>query len=779
MIEHFIIGIFNTSAVMGLSIAIAGILLKVSRKRYSAGCRKRIWIFMAFCLLIPFHLFHFPGVHTAEIPNVVLREFDSRAEESAGGQGTAGAQQPVQSQAGQEQSAQDRIVQNSSPQRSGQGASKRELTVADVLFAVWACGCVLLAVFYAAGYRKMWSRLRRWSSECTDVRVQEMTAEAAAECRLKKTPQVRIMKDSAEGPFTTGVLRNTIILPDETLQERDLRFILKHEATHCRNHDISWRLFLLTVNIIHWFNPLVWLLRRAAEQDMEIACDEAVVSMASREDRKEYSDVILSWVEKSRYEGSAVSTGYVSGVKFLKRRFDSIFNGGRKKNGILLAGGVCALALFIGCAMQLQSGGRVYAKKEIPIDDGFEVRTDVNGDGEAERVYVSDNVFGDDADTQVSVRFSDGETVRLVYPDYWDSYLVVGDLSGNGAADIVLIRIAVGSVHLTGEVSVLHVQTDEEGKPELVEYPDNFIQNPELEPEWTGWEEYIGEDALDREYAAAQPVDFSPESPFSCMGATVIEKDGKTMLRLIEFLDPWTESARCIDCSYTAEGWYIEDMQIIYAYGGSEWEDMLLGYTWGSKSTGSPEPVGIRTFTEEEVKVTPRIEQYDFAVAMERGSLQQIRGVLPGMGEGVWYTVLTDGVEYFYGAYDDLPDKTELYGYAIVSKEYSLANGISVGMTKGELLERYPDMVMSDMEGNILTGVMHMGWNHTAYPRSRKGMDGELDYGGADYYYWDSQFDYIMIADIECEPDTLPLSVALMMKDDAVAAITFYYPTAN
>lgn len=36
-----------------------------------------------------------------------------------------------------------------------------------------------------------------------------------------------------------------------------------------------------------------------------------------------------------------------------------------------------------------------------------------------------------------------------------------------------------------------------------------------------------------------------------------------------------------------------------------------------------------------------------------------------------------------------------------------------------------------------------------------------------------------MIADIEQEPDALPLSVALMMKDDEVAAITFFYPTAN
>ena len=731
MTGNLIIGVFNTSVVTGLSIAVAGILLRAGRKRYSARCRKSIWIFMAFCLLMPFHLFRFPGAYTAEIPDV----------------------------------------------------SQSELTVADVLFVIWACVGVLLAVYFTVGYRRMWGRIRRWSSECEDDHVQEVLAEVAAECQLKRIPKVYIMKDSAEGPFTTGVLRNIIILPDDALQERDLRFILKHEVIHCKNHDIFWRLFFLTVNIIHWFNPLVWYLRKAAEQDMEIACDEKVVSMASGEDRKEYSDVILSWVERSRYRGSAVSTGYVKGVGFLKRRFDSIFSGGKKKDGILPAAGICVFALFVGCVIRLQNGGRVYAEnaenaakaeKKIVSDHGWEVRTDVDGDGESDRVLVSDNnnAVWDSVETYLSVSFSNGESVGISYPGRWMSYLVTGDLSGNGAADIVLVKTNWGSPAYTGEFTVLHVETDEAGKPELLEYPDNFIQNPDLEPKWIGnWEDYPKDKSI--------LVD--PRGWFFCMGATVIEKDGKTMLRLIELVDGGTESAKCIDCSYTAEGWYIEDMQMIYAYGGSEWEEALLGYTWGL-GTEAPEPVEIQTFTEKEVEIIPQVEQYDFATAMETGTIQQqLRGNLPGVGEGVWYTILIDGVEYYYGRYDDFfPDETELFEYAIVSEEYSLANGISVGMTKEELLERYPNLRMEDMEGTVLNGAIgHMGWNNTAYPRSRMGMDEELDYDGAEYYYWDSRFDYIMIAEIEQDTDTLPISVALMMKDDVVAAITFYYPTAG
>ena len=191
------------------------------------------------------------------------------------------------------------------------------------------------------------------------------------------------------------------------------------------------------------------------------------------------------------------------------------------------------------------------------------------------------------------------------------------------------------------------------------------------------------------------------------------------------------------------------------------------------------DPADIQVFTIENVAVAPQITEYDYESACEAGEVRELRGILPGLGEGTWYTVSVDGVEYYYGKYDAFPDRTELFEYAIVSDIYSLANGISVGMTKDEVLKRYPNMVITDTAGNILNGMTHMGWNHTAYPRSPLGMDEELDYEGKEYYYWDSQFDYIMIADIIQEPDTLPLAVALMMKDDAVAAITFYYPTAN
>ena len=186
----------------------------------------------------------------------------------------------------------------------------------------------------------------------------------------------------------------------------------------------------------------------------------------------------------------------------------------------------------------------------------------------------------------------------------------------------------------------------------------------------------------------------------------------------------------------------------------------------------------IQTFTREDVAVTPQIKEYDFLTAKEIGITRQLRGVLPGTDEGVWYIILIDGVEYYYGKYDfkDTED-ADFFGYAIVSDAYSLQNGISVGTTMEEILEKYPDMAVMDFEGNYLDKEVagHQGWNGSAYPRSYVGMDEELEFD----YEWQEQFDCIMIADIDSGVDTKPVYVGLLVKDNMVAAITFYDPTAG
>lgn len=73
-----------------------------------------------------------------------------------------------------------------------------------------------------------------------------------------------------------GVVRPVIVLPREVEQER-LGDILAHELTHARRHDLLYKWFAVAVTGLHWFNPLMMVVRRQLNRACELSCDAAVV----------------------------------------------------------------------------------------------------------------------------------------------------------------------------------------------------------------------------------------------------------------------------------------------------------------------------------------------------------------------------------------------------------------------------------------------------------------------------------------------------------------------
>lgn len=193
--------------------------------------------------------------------------------------------------------------------------------------------------------------------------------------------------------------------------------------------------------------------------------------------------------------------------------------------------------------------------------------------------------------------------------------------------------------------------------------------------------------------------------------------------------------------------------------------------------------LGMQQMSQEEVAVLSAIVEYTLDEAMTIGEVLEFEGELPGTGIGTLYTITIDGVEHFYCKYDFYGTERKDYcGYAIFSEDYVLANGIKVGMSQAEILEMYPNMRIEDFEGNCISDSEYKDatwWNGTAYPTSTHGTDPDFEYNGKDYV-WLDQFDYVMIADIDLGTyDTLPICLGLLMKDEMVKAITFYYPTAG
>ena len=106
------------------------------------------------------------------------------------------------------------------------------------------------------------------------------------------------ISDKIKTPAVYGITNPKIILPTE-YDANQLTFILMHEKAHIRRNDNFIRLFAFVVVCIHWFNPFAWLLLKMLDSDIELACDETVLSGCNETERKEYAYALLSTAEKT------------------------------------------------------------------------------------------------------------------------------------------------------------------------------------------------------------------------------------------------------------------------------------------------------------------------------------------------------------------------------------------------------------------------------------------------------------------------------------------------
>lgn len=186
----------------------------------------------------------------------------------------------------------------------------------------------------------------------------------------------------------------------------------------------------------------------------------------------------------------------------------------------------------------------------------------------------------------------------------------------------------------------------------------------------------------------------------------------------------------------------------------------------------------LHSFKQEEVACVPEVQIHSFENAKALGQSWEIYGSASG-GPATWHIIEIEGVEYFYVEHESNGQMvTELYNYAILGEQYSLANGIRVGEPAEEIFTRYPNMAKIYFQDDYITSPKGcLGWNGTTYPHSYIGWDETYEYIDGDYN-WTNQFDYAIVGNVVRDDDIeAPLYVALLVKDEFVDAITFYSPT--
>lgn len=100
--------------------------------------------------------------------------------------------------------------------------------------------------------------------------------------------------DYIDTPFVLGFVRPRIYLPSALAEEENASLVVAHEKAHIRRHDHWWKPLGFLLLTVYWFNPVIWVAYILLCRDIELACDEYVVSHLEEEEKCAYSDALLA-----------------------------------------------------------------------------------------------------------------------------------------------------------------------------------------------------------------------------------------------------------------------------------------------------------------------------------------------------------------------------------------------------------------------------------------------------------------------------------------------------
>lgn len=234
-------------------------------------------------------------------------------------------------------------------------AGTRSIPVMEAVGWCWAAGTALFLLWQLGSYLALRVKLSRSRRPLTDEAILAvLERESAAAGRQKPLP---VYTAAVGSPMIVGAIKPTLLLPELELSTEQLSLVFRHELIHYRRRDIWYKLLLMLANAIHWFNPMVWLMVYAADRDLELSCDEAVVAGRDEAYREEYGRCLLAVVRAGMSRRTLFTTNFYSGKKTLKNRLATILDTTKKRRGTLALAALLLAAAVAGSLVACTPGG--------------------------------------------------------------------------------------------------------------------------------------------------------------------------------------------------------------------------------------------------------------------------------------------------------------------------------------------------------------------------------------------------------------------------------------
>jgi Ca-activated chloride channel family protein len=166
------------------------------------------------------------------------------------------------------------------------------------LFLAWLSMVLLLSALFL----RKWLKTQRAINEATPVADQKTLSRILAlaqQIGLKRKIQV-FTHPALTSPVVAGIRRPRLVLPRSDIFQRLSRSerdcVVLHELAHVHRNDLALHYIALAVQVLYFWNPLVWIVNAALRREREFACDEYALFLM-RGQRKALATGLLKLLE--------------------------------------------------------------------------------------------------------------------------------------------------------------------------------------------------------------------------------------------------------------------------------------------------------------------------------------------------------------------------------------------------------------------------------------------------------------------------------------------------
>lgn len=388
--------LLNNLMQIGLTVSLAAlvplILRRLMKKRYPARMVCVVWAILALRLLVPVQL-TLPQAPVQVMPRTsYVVQSDQTAFRQAG---LPVVQNPTRWVTGTQ-------AQTLSAADTG---TVKTVDITDILLTLWLAGVIACVLWQGIGYYRLIRSLKGTSQPVERADLHTILQEQCADLVIDREIPLRVSA-AADCPMLAGFIHPTLYLPDERISRTDAAFIFRHELTHYKHGDLWLKLLLLAARCLHWFNPLVHLIARFAQEDIEAACDDAVVRGHDGAYRRAYGETILRSAIAQAQKRKALVSCFGDDKKTLMRRFEGLFDKSVKKRGVALVVMIALLVGSLGCVVAVGDNDKGLTKE-------LRIQLAQKQANEAENLGYTVKLDGKDTYLITDREFSDnpGETI--------------------------------------------------------------------------------------------------------------------------------------------------------------------------------------------------------------------------------------------------------------------------------------------------------------------------------------------------------------------------------